>query len=294
LFTLLVVGLLVFYWIVPAEKFSFSIVDNQNSNFSVNSSASEEMQFYPNMRYQSSNISYRIDSRMCTLQKLSDIKTALGTVGNLTVLNFYPVDSNEELSVTCSSEVVVNKDFFVAGEGGPVNITKTDNFNVIFNGKVLLLRDSKCATPNVAIHEVLHALGFKHSGNPNNIMYEITDCGQVIGDDIPKLINELYAAPAEPDLAFDDVSANIEGRRLNANISIRNNGLQKSGDAKLVIYADGKKIKEEDIAPIGVGYGLKIFFTNVFVADLNVEEIEFEIQAPFSELEKNNNRIRLK
>ena len=57
---------------------------------------------------------------------------------------------------------------FIAGEGGPSNITKSGDFSVITHGSILLIKESKCERPNIAIHELLHALGFDHSENPNN------------------------------------------------------------------------------------------------------------------------------
>ena len=122
----------------------------------------------------------------------------------------------------------MNENYFVAGEGGPTNISSTNDFNVITHGQVLLLRDSDCPTPNVATHELLHALGFAHSTNPNNVMYPVTNCDQTIGQDIPELINTLYSTPSYSDLSFANASAIIHGRYLDTNISISNNGLNDS------------------------------------------------------------------
>jgi len=74
-----------------------------------------------------------------------------------------------------------------------------------------LLRKSSCSTPNIAIHELLHALGFKHSSNPENIMYHITQCEQNISKDMIDYINELYAIPSLPDLKLHNTSAKLKG-----------------------------------------------------------------------------------
>ena len=69
-----------------------------------------------------------------------------------------------------SKKVVVNnwdirEGKFIAGEGGPTNITVSGKYNVITHGSILLIRESRCSIPTIAIHELLHVLGFKHSNN---------------------------------------------------------------------------------------------------------------------------------
>ena len=296
LFVLISLGV---YWIVPFNN-SDSLLSSSNSNFSLGNidklnltNYSASMQFYPNMRFPTTHISYKIED--CPLQKEYNMQQAFRRIENVTVLNFYPVDSNQQISVTCDSRNMFDKesDTFIAGEGGPTNITRTSNFNVIFSGQVLLIRDSQCSKPNIATHELLHVLGFKHSKNPNNIMYPYTKCRQTLGEDIPNLINELYSFPSYPDLSFENVSAKLHGRFLDINITIRNNGLSSSGTGILNIYADGKKIKSFNINPLNIGDGRITKIQNIFVTKLNVKELEFEISTSFSELDKKNNKIKL-
>ena len=290
IFFLIVCVLLISYWIIPFKTAEFG-VQSENSNFSLNNN-SNSMQFYPNMRYPTSKISYQIYD--CSLQKKNDMERAFEIIANTTLLNFYSVDSDEQISVNCDSKTKIEEGLFIAGEGGPTNITPAGNFNVILHGSILLIRDSKCDTPNIAIHELLHTLGFNHSENSNNIMYPISKCGQTIGEDIFNLINELYSPQSYSDLTFENVSAIMEGRYLNLNMSIRNNGLKSSEKAKVIIYANGKFVKEIDLDALEIGYGRKINLENVLVSQINVKELELFIDYTFDELEKNNNRIILK
>ena len=282
--------LLLFYWVLPLEKIDFTFTP-VNSNFSLNATENEKMQFYPNMRYSDENISYRIDK--CNLQKTDEMKRALNIISNLTVINFYSVDSNEEIYITCDEKIRFEGELFIAGEGGPTNITKTGNFNLINNGAVTLIKESKCEYPNVGIHELLHALGFAHSENSNNIMYPVSKCSQTIGEDIPSKINLLYSIPSLPDLAFENVSATMSGRYLDLDILLRNQGLAKSKGGVIEVYVDGKNIQEIKFDSLEIGNGRKITITNIFIFQKSINQLRFFIKTDSEELEKENNEAIL-
>ncbi len=234
IFFVIVIVLLGFYWIAPFNEIDFGFKE-RNHNFSLNDSG-RGMQFYPNMRFPTPNISYRISD--CPLGKQGDMERAFEIISNETVLGFYSIQDNEEISVTCDSKNKVEGELFIAGEGGPTNIVKTSDFNVIKNGQILLIRESQCENPNVAIHELLHVLGFDHSTNPDNIMYNVSECNQEIGQDIIDAINILYSAPSYPDLSVENASAVMHGKYLDVNLTVMNNGLRDSENSMLEIYAD--------------------------------------------------------
>lgn len=288
IFLLIVVILLVFYWFIPLDSTEF-LIKTRATNFSLDNNS--DMQFYANMRFPEPRISYKIDD--CTLQKQDDMERAFNILENLTILDFYSVSSNEEISVTCSSNNIIEEGMFIAGEGGPTNITQGDDFNVIFRGTILLIKDSKCTDPNVALHELFHVLGFNHSENSNNIMYYVSKCRQEISSDMIELINELYSIPSYADLSFEDVSATMSGKYLNTNFTIRNYGLKDTTSSQVKIYADGKNIKTVDLKSVNIGYGRSISLQNIFVTQLNVKELEFVIETNFPELDKENNKIIL-
>jgi len=291
LFFIFVLFTLVLYWFVPFSINEFKIKSSENGNFSLGLPSLEGMQFYPNMRYPDSKISYKIEN--CPLQKKESMEQAFEIISNLTILEFYSKSSEEEIFVTCENKNKIEERFFIAGEGGPVNVTSTKNFNVILSGKILLIKETMCPKPNVGMHELLHSLGFDHSQNPENIMYNISSCRQSIGDDIINLINSLYSTPSLPDLDFENVSAVMNGKYLDANISIRNNGLKGSENFSLDIYADEKFIEEINFDYMEIGYGSMVSLSNLWIPKINVENLKFVINYDFNELDKNNNKIIL-
>lgn len=281
------IGMLIVYFFVPLNTLEFNPISvSGNSNFSIN--GGEELQFYKNMRYSSAEISYKIYED-CSLKKKNDMEEAFDVISNISNIEFYPVLYGEEISVTCTEGEIIQGNTFIGGEGGVTNVTIIGDFHIIFNGKIILMRDSECKNPNIAIHELLHALGFNHSGNPNNIMYETSDCGQTIGEEIPQFLQDIYSIPSEPDLSFDNSSAIMNGKYLSANISVRNNGFEDSPASKLIVSVDGKEIKEIEISPVEIGYGRKILLSNLWISQSNVEEIEFYISSDFEEIDKSNN-----
>jgi len=292
-FTLIVVFLLGIYWFLPfGETFEFEFIQ-KNSNFTLGSNLDSEtgVQFYQNMRYPSPEISYKIDN--CPLQKKDDMERAFRILENETLLNFFPVQSEEQIKIVCDSKTKLDENHFIAGEGGPSNITQTENFNVIHKGDILLLRDSKCAKPNVALHELLHALGFNHSQNPNNIMYHISKCSQTLGQDTIDFINEVYLFPSYPDLSFENVSATRKGSYIDLNFTLRNNGLANSEELKVLIFADGKNINEIDSDSLNIGHGRAVVLRNIFVLKRTVDVLEITIEYDPPELNKENNNIKL-
>lgn len=286
------VALLFFYWVFPLETIDFGTVSSRNSNFSLNSYGNNSMQFYGNMRYPSSDISYNIQG--CALQKADEMERAFDIIENQTIINFYPVINNEEILVTCDSKAKFEGELFVAGEGGPINIIRAGNFNVIQKGVITLIRESKCENPNVGIHELLHALGFDHSENPNNIMYPVSKCSQTIGQDTLDLINWLYSFQSLPDLAFENISAAMRGRYLDLNFTMRNIGLKDSPGGTVEIYADGEIIKEIEFESLEIGHGRRILINNIFILQKKINELRFFIKTDFEELEKENNEAILK
>lgn len=283
------VVLLVLYWFLPNIPLDLNF--SSNSNFSITNDTTG-MQFYANMRFPSEKISYSIDED-CTIQKKEDMKWAFEIIEEDTVLDFFE-STDAQIRVSCDEKNRIDDNgLFIAGEGGPANISMGKYFRIIQNGQILLIRDSKCERPNVAIHELLHVLGFDHSENPNNIMYPVSKCKQTIGEDIPNRIDSLYETPSLPDLEFEKVSANMKSRFLDVEMLIKNEGLKGSGDFKIIISTGDSKIKEMNLEGIPIGYGNSIKIENLIVPQIKINDLKFFIETDFEEINKKNNEVIL-
>jgi len=302
-FLIIIVSLLTIYYIEPFTELEFN-VQPSNYNFTLNATTSgsgfEDMQFYPNMRFPTNRITYNIADE-CSLMKRQDMEDGFDIVENLTLLEFSPTNSNADINVTCNETTRYQDGIFIAGEGGPASIVEAGEFYVIGGGTILLIRDSGCERPNIAIHELFHVLGFEHSNNPNNIMYNFTKCSQTIGDDNIQLLNELYSIESLPDLAFDsprEIEDNtgvfMHGRYLDLNVTVRNNGLKDSPQSIVKIFADEKEIREFLLDELEIGNGKVISLRNVWVTKRNPQIIELKIATEFDELSKENNIISFK
>src|SRR3989338_4388645 len=248
--------------------------------------------FYHNLRFKDRYISYSLNET-CDESKIKDVRLAFDILQNETVLNFEEKDKGD-IWVSCSNSSNVPQDgFFIAGEGGPTSIINASNFYIINGGTILLYRDNFCKTPIVAIHEILHVLGFKHSSNKKSIMYEVSDCNQRLSPDIIEVINSIYDYPTLPDLTIRKVDAIKEGRFLNFEAEIFNSGLDFSLNSKIGVFADGKLIGEYDIGELKAGEGKIIKVSNLRTS-YNFEEISSKVDFEeniFEIYEDNNERI---
>ncbi len=293
LFMLLGLGIYVLFLNLPNGSVQFQEFKFNSDIFREVDFSTKGIQFYPNMRYKERTISYSI-SNSCDSRRKGDVESAFSLIADETILEFYEVD-DAEIKILCSNIVPRPEEegHFVAGEGGPSEIINTTNYAVIFSGKVSLFRENECKNPNIAIHEILHALGFDHNDNSGSVMYPITRCEQEIDSYIIEEINRLYSAESMPDLAVESVIANKTGRYLNFEISIINLGLDDSDSSNLGVYAGAQLVKEFGLGSIGIGTR-KILSVQNLVVPRGADVISFEIKTPESELSKENNFVELR
>ncbi|PIN89925.1 hypothetical protein COU60_02425 [Candidatus Pacearchaeota archaeon CG10_big_fil_rev_8_21_14_0_10_34_76] len=261
---LLGAALYLFYINLPGESIQFIVKNEQNNSKIIvgneNVSSSRSKQFYSNMRFPDREITYLVEDE-CNLDKQRQVLRAFDIIDEMTTLDFRQVLNNPQIIVTCSeiAPEPENKGHFIAGEGGPTQIINTSLYSVILEGKISLFRPEKCERPNIALHEILHVLGFDHNNNPKSILYPTLDCSQQIDNYFIDAINILYDSPGLADLKVSEVNAEKAGRYLDFEIKIINQGLNVAKSSSLRVFADGEIVKFEggkesfDLGEIEIG-----------------------------------------
>jgi len=255
-------------------------------------------QFYPNMRFSKNNLRYNIEDS-CSEIKKTRMKQAFDRIESETnLIKFIPVQDNKfaDILVACeeSNHNDLSGEYFIAGEGGPTSVINASLFYIIESGKILLFyKKSKCDNYNIELHELLHVFGFKHSDNPNSIMYNTSSCSQVLTNDIVEELKRLYSIKPLPDLYFEDASATQHGSYLDFKTTIRNQGISIARDIKLEIYDNNEnKIDEFELENINYGEGKNLEVENAKLPSRSIKKIKFIIIAG-EELDKKNNIIEL-
>lgn len=291
LFALLVFLGYYLYTIYPRESVNLEIVSNSGKNTSLDSGISN--QFYPSMRFLDEIITYSI-SPDCSSETKTSVIRAFQILEFNTVLKFVPADSAEILIFCSEADApLVDGDYYIAGEGGPSNIVNTGIYHLIKHSKIYLYKEDVCEEPKVALHEILHALGFDHNDNPNSLMYPTLECDQILGGQITEDIDKLYAIPASPELLISSVNASKSGRYLNFNIQIANQGLKDLKDVNLrVVYGDGAS--EFNIGQIIVG-SVRSLDVEYLQVPLSTKKVTFIIDPDnkVNELFEDNNEVVL-
>lgn len=305
LFLLLVMVLLVggyfLYLNFPGKPQILNVVTSPNqlevSNFSY-----EVNQFYPNMKFNHNHISYSIGSD-CSEEKKNNMIEAFSELQNkVGVISFSPVSNNPDIEVSCSESIKhsIEKEYFIAGEGGAKEIIQTGRYNVITQGIILLYGEKKgvkCDWPNVELHELLHVFGFAHSSDKNSLMYPyLESCDQKLDESIISNIKELYSKENLPDLYFENVTAVKKGRYLDFNVTIKNSGTVDAENVFLSVFDDNDKIEDFNLKDITFGAGVTYSVQNLKLNSRSSTNINLAIDAEdlIKEIDEKNNIVELK
>jgi hypothetical protein len=291
LFAFLLAGVYFLWLNLPTESLDF---EQYHANIS-QQLPYESSQFYTSMRYVDKKISYYL-SNTCGAKKKKDFKEATKILEAKTILNFEQSTSTDsEIEVTCSNigPEPTEKGHFVAGEGGPSVIINASIYSVILSGKIALYRVEECEEPQIALHELLHALGFDHNSNQQSIMYPITNCEQSIDQEIIEEINFLYNQESAADLIIESVTANKSGRYLSFEASIANYGLQDVKSSTLNLIIDNKIIKTFTIGNLDIGAKRNLSVVNLKIPK-NTEKITLEVETSQKEITEKNNQATIK
>ena len=269
----------------------------------------EVQQFFPNTKFNHNLISYRIDPA-CDSNKRKRMIDAFNTLaGEVLPINFYEVLESPDIEISCSQEdkSAIEKDFFIAGEGGAREIIQTGRYNVITNGTVLLYKTPKnsisCDWPNVEIHELMHVLGFNHSQNRQSLMYETIDnCDQQLDKSIINKLISLYSEKNLPDLYFENITAKRNGKYLDFNITIKNGGVTEARKIGFGVFDEGKFVQTIELSSIDnfsgdLNFGYEVFLqvSNFKLLNIDSKEIKFIIdkEGLIAELDKNNKVVSM-
>ena len=281
----------IFYLNWPGELEEFIFIGNQEKK--INYSTSQ--QFYENMRFSDKLITYNFNSE-CSGEKIVNANDAFHILEERTILEFERTNNNPQIIILCSDEApeASEEGYFVAGEGGPTEVINTTLYGAILAGKVSLFREEECESPIIALHEILHVLGFEHNNNPNSILYPELDCDQQIDDYIINDLNNLYSLIGNSDLKINQVNANKEGRYLSFDIEIINRGLKDISSSELSVYSEGEFIEKFPLENIGIGFKKTLHVENLKINRFD-EKILFILDKDNSvtEIFEDNNQAEL-
>jgi len=227
----------------------------------------KSIQFFPNTRFESNRIEYHI-SEDCDQLKRVSLLTAFRIIENNTLIKFKEGVSKNGIFVSCSgnsSELTYeeNSNRETAGFTKPKDIINATNFYILNTVNVDLIKPERCEIPQIALHEIFHALGFDHSSNEKDVMFPVVICGQKINPEIFDEINRIYSIPSGPDIAIDKIEINKTGRYINILIEASNYGISDAETANLVISSDKKVLKEYAFSSISVGRTSELTIKNL-------------------------------
>lgn len=292
LFALLGYLIYLLYLNLPREPIEFkNVVQGNRQPEAAEHSISK--QFYDSMRYQDKKINYHI-SDSCSADKKQNMLNAFSVLESKTILNFVPSGDDAQIKILCSDVApeAGQEDYFVAGEGGPSKVINSTLYSIILEGKIALYRDEKCSETKIAIHELLHALGFDHNKNANSILYPTLNCNQQIDENVIEDINNLYSANPLSDFKIFKITASKGGRYLNFDIQVINQGIIDGQDVKMTIYQENEKVQDFDLGKIDVGSRKILTVENLKLPSISSNKISFVVddENKIQELFEDNNR----
>ena len=294
IFFLLVLGAAGYfvYMQLPGNPIALKI-NQTNENITL-PQYSESKQFYPNLRFATNKITYGFEDA-CSDEKKVSVRDAVSILEKDTVLVFDEKPSNDaQVHILCS-EIGPEPEqagHFVAGEGGPTEIINTTLYSVIRGGKLSLYRDESCDRPLIALHEMLHVLGFDHNSNPQSIMYPTLNCNEQLDSHIVDSINALYHDESLPELTIIDANATKEGRYVSFSVKVMNRGLVEAESVSLDVLEGTNVLQTFDLGKIDIGV-IKALSVENLKASRSGSEIKLHIRSPSRELDENNNYLTL-
>ena len=288
------------YQYFPGDPIILNVSTGGSPNLTIGNLSYEVEQFAINMKFNHNSISYSIGSD-CSEGKRERMINAFNELAEkVEVISFY--ESNDaEIEVSCSekAEHKLEKDYFIAGEGGAEEVIITGRYHVITRGVILLYDDSKgiaCEWPNIELHELLHVFGFMHSEDRESLMYPLLEsCDQKLDESIVSDLKELHSRDNLADLYFNEVKAVKKGIYLDFNVTIKNSGVLDASTVVLRVMEEGKKIKDFELSDIPFGAGATFQAFNIKLKNRNSNEIKIIVDPDhlIEEIDETNNVAEL-
>lgn len=297
---LFLVGLFIFalqllLLVIPSEPAFYTPINTYvsgtlNLSAFVESDSSRATQFYPLMRFKSSSLTYTFDG--CQETARSDVVRAFALFEENTPLRFSEQSAEGDITVLCErgNQEEHRGRYYVAGEGGPTLVLNTSLFTIIKKGSFTLYEDDECDEPHIAVHEMLHVLGFNHSANPNSILYPRLNCDQVVDEYLFDELNKLYSVPSKAELVIQYVESSKSGIYLSFFIEVENRGLADAEQATLALWNGNRLVDTFDLGSIDSGTIKKLRVQNIAMP-FKAQTLTFKIDPDntISELDENNN-----
>lgn len=253
--------------------------------------------FAENLRFSNSTLTYYIEYT-CNEKRKNSMREAFRLFQReINIISFKEVSSPQaDIFVGCSEDFIkLGDNLFAAGEGGPSQIINTSEYKTITQGKIYLYEDTKCVYPVVEIHELLHVFGFDHSVDPSSILYNISQCEQIIPIEVINKITDLYSIKSLPDIYIEDIKAVKKGRYLDFNLTVLNGGLKSVDKVSLSILEGSQIVETIELKEMKIGYGRTIEATNIRLPSQDIKTIKFilDYNGEIKEINKENNEVEL-
>jgi len=299
---LIILGLTAYFTYVniPRSPETLDINISKTTRTTQKPITTEAKQFYPNMKFNHNQITYRINQD-CDQEKQQNILLAFNELSQkINLLIFQPTTKIPDIEISCTKSSEESESYeahFIAGEGGAKEIIPTQRYHIITKGIIYLYQDNarktvECDYPNVELHELMHVFGFDHVDEKSSLMYPILDdCNQRLDESIIQELKKLYSEPNLPDFYFENISVIKKGKYLDFNLTIKNSGSVNSPNATLTIIDNTKVIEEKDLGELSFGSGITLQIANLRLKHLNPDKIEFVIdrENKVEEIDEGNN-----
>ena len=297
-------GILIIAILLGSGYFVYTYYQDGDSAFfqgDLTGVSGEITQFYENMRFNHDAISYFINEG-CGIEKAVKMRQAFSIISDRTeILTFASApEERADILIGCSANSYEKeKNIFIAGEGGPTNITNA-TYPVITRGKILLYSEegSDCEQPLLEVHELLHVFGYDHINKSNDIMFPYLNCDQQIGEELIGRLKTLYSIEPFADIYLSDVKGYKKNYGSNSyldfNASVDNQGMINAENVVLKVYVNGKEISSFQNKEVRFGSGSTQYITNILLPSGNIDKVKIEVSTSTRENNKINNAVELK